>query len=319
MKYSEILNYIKTSTYPDKEKIRMDIYEKHKKSRKKALKTSGVLVISILLILIGAYTFIQSVGLGSASDIPENLVKISPIASVRPTSFSGQNITLDTDLKIVTSKPCSKKEFKEVFKVSPKTNYSLIKTSGNTFTVKFENKLSPNTVYSINSVADGQTIYSWAYQTETKFEVTGCFPNTKNINPTDTVYVEFTHSNTENFIENFSIYPSISGTFEQYGNRWMFIPSGEFEKDILYTVTINKSVSGGNSETLEKDYSFSFCVSDEAEQDSPTVLHSSNDMIDTFSKNTVPLVTVSNLNTNTDKVDITVYKIPSVSGIKNTL
>ena len=169
--------------------------------------------------------------------------------------------------------------------------------------MKFENKLSPNTVYSINSVADGQTIYSWAYQTETKFKVTGCFPNTKNINPTDTVYVEFTHSNTENFIENFSIYPSISGTFEQYGNRWMFIPSGEFEKDILYTVTINKSVSGGNSETLEKDYSFSFCVSDEAEQDSPTVLHSSNDMIDTFSKNTVPLVTVSNLNTNTDKLE----------------
>lgn len=308
MKLSELLNLAKESSMPDKEKIRKKALKRYHGTAVRILSgvTAAVLILAILSG--GAYFGIMNIPTASASDLPSELENISPISSVKATSVSGSEITTDTNFKITTGKVMSVETLREALEIKPSTKYNIKKDSGNSFTVSFENGLEADTLYTVSSKSSGKTIYSWAFQTDNIFRILSRSPESDSIEKNGKVSIDFTHSNVENFEECFSIYPAIPGTFEHYGRRWVFIPSDEFEADTLYTVTINKNITGGDSEKLENDYSFSFIVVDPDSQ--IYVSYQTNNLADSFLSSQVPAARLEYWNTNISEADVTVYQIP---------
>lgn len=308
MKLSELLNLAKESSMPDKEKIRKRALKPRRGTAVRILSgvTAAVLILSI--ISGGAYFGIMNLPTASASDLPSELENISPISSVKATSVSGSEITTDTKLKITTGKVMSVEKLRDALEIKPSTKYNIKKNSGNSFTVSFENGLAADTLYTVSSKSSGKTIYSWAFQTDNTFRILSRSPESGSIEKNGTVAIDFTHSNVENFEECFSIYPAIPGTFEHYGRRWVFLPSDEFETNTLYTVTINKNITGGDNEKLENDYSFSFIAADPDSQ--IYVSYPTNNLADSFLPSQVPAARLEYWNTNISEADVTVYQIP---------
>ena len=308
MKYSDLINYVKFTVHPNKEKIKEKIYKRYAEKRKRKTAWLCVTVFCITLLSTGALSRIRLLPLGNESDLPNYLENSSPIKSVKPEkSYSTNIIPTDTSFKVVTNKAISKNEFREIFNIEPKVNYNVTKENGNTFNVNFISPLTSDTLYTIKSMSGSKTAYSWAYQTEADFEITSVYPSTEQASINTNIYVDFSHTDVENFEENFSIYPAVSGTFEHYKNRWIFIPSTELEKDVLYTVTLNRSICNSNEKALKKDVSFSF-FSNIVDSDI-SLNYSNEDMIDTFRLETVPAVSFTYKDSIPSTADVDVYRI----------
>ena len=315
MKFLHLLNIAKKDSMPDKERIRQRAL---RAGRSGALRVLSVITAAVLMLGLlsgGIYFGIMSIPTASVSDLPEELKGISPISAVSATNMNGNEITADTQLKVVTSNAMSVNEFKDAFVISPSEHYSVKKNTGNTFTVSFEQGLAANTLYTVSSVSDGKTIYSWAFQTDNSFGIVSRLPSSDILNEGDIIALDFTHSNVENFEHCFSIYPAIPGTFEHYGRRWVFVPSAEFEPNAMYTVTINKNIRGGDGETLLQDYKFSFTVQD---PDSYIfVSYTSDEPADCFLPNQTPAARIEYANFELGKPQVTVYRVPTAEEYTN--
>lgn len=315
MKFLHLLNIAKEDAMPDKEKIRKRALKSGKSGALRVLSAITAAVLVLGLLSGGIYLGIMNVPTASASDLPEELKGISPISAVSATNLNGKEITADTKLKVVTSSAMSINEFKDAFSISPSEHYNVKKNTGNTFTVSFERGLAANTLYTVSSVSDGKTIYSWAFQTDNTFGVVSHLPSSDTLSEGDIIALDFTHANVENFENCFSIYPSIPGTFEHYGRRWIFVPSAEFEQNTMYTVTINKNISDGDGETLSDDYKFSFTVQD---PDSYIyVSYTSDEPADCFLPEQTPAACIEYANFELEKPEVTVYKVPTAEEYKN--
>lgn len=306
MKYSKLISYLKFTVYPNRDRIKKEAIKSYKK-RTVALITA--IVAAITMLSGGIYLGVMNISMGKDSDIPENLRALSPITSVSATSYKGSVITTDSKLLVTTKTPITKKKFCEIFEISPKTDYSVKKTSGNTFSVSFDKPLLSNTLYTVTSNYGSRPVYRWAFQTAEVFGISKAYPENGYIAQNESVSIEFTHSNVENFEESFSITPSVSGTFAHYGKKWVFIPSVELEANILYTVTVSKNVCGGNNETLNENFSFTFSLPPTEEQSYIKLNSSSDDLLDCFSTKTVPFASLSYKNADISKAEVTVYRV----------
>ncbi len=315
MKFLHLLDIAKKDSMPDKERIRQRALKAGRSGALRVLSAITAAVLMLGLLSGGIYFGIMTMPTASASDLPEELKGISPISAVSATNMSGNEITADTQLKVVTSSAMSVNEFKDAFAISPSEHYNVKKNTGNTFTVSFEQGLAANTLYTVSSISDGKTIYSWAFQTDNTFGIVSRLPSSDILNEGDIIALDFTHSNVENFENCFSIYPAIPGTFEHYGRRWVFVPSAEFEPNTMYTVTINKNISGGDRETLLQDYKFSFTVQD---PDSYIfVSYTSDEPADCFLPNQTPAACIEYANFKLEKPQVTVYRVPTAEEYTN--
>ena len=313
MKYSELINQIKASNQPDKERIKNNIYRLYEKKKTNVLAILCVVAICIGLIF-GSFVYsFKVLPLGKETDIPVHLADISPISSVKPTLSKKNNIiSTDTSFEVTTKTTLSTKEFKEIFNISPSAEFTVTKNLGNTFTVNFLNPLKSDTLYKIRSLCDSKTVYSWAFQTETPLEITDTYPkNNGTIKPFETVYIDFSHSNVENLAENFTIYPAVAGTFEKHGKRWTFIPSTDFEEGVLYTITISDKICGYSNQTLEKEFSFSFMAKSEGITSNISIYHPTEDLIETFQTDSIPIIALESERTTNSQATVDIFKISS--------
>ena len=259
MKYSHFLKLMKQSSMPDREQIYKDIISQKTSSWTKVCAIACIIVLCIGIIGAGAYLSFGAIKLGKDNHLPKELDGISPITAITATSTKGNSILPNSVFKVTTKKSHSAKEVYDFLDVSPKSEYTIKKTSGNTFDVVFSQNLKSDTLYKLSSKLGDKTVYSWAFQTEKKFEITASSGGTKgcvSMFLTDEIWVEFSRSDVKNFEQYFSISPAVAGTFEQYGKRWVFIPSSDFAKSTVYTVTISKDIVCGDGQTLDQDYSF---------------------------------------------------------------
>ncbi len=265
MKYSHFIKLMKDNCKPDKEQIYNDIISQKSNSWIKVFAIVCAAVLLIGIVGTGAYYGISSMKRGEENHLPDELYEVSPITAITATQTKGDAVLVNTAFEITTKDVHSAKDIYEFLEISPKTEYNVKKTSGNTFNVTLKEALKENTLYKLSSKLGTKTVYSWAFQTEAKFEITascagksGC----AKMSQTQEIWVEFSRSDVENFEQYFSISPAVSGTFEQYGKRWVFIPSSDFAKNTIYKVTISKDIISGDGQTLENDYSFNIfsCV-----------------------------------------------------------
>ncbi len=306
MKYSKLLELTAKSVQPDKENIRKQSTKAkiHPAIKAVSFITATVLLISILSV--SAFYGIMNIPFNTKNEIPARLASISPLTSVTPTLATDKIIKTDTKFKVTTLKAISKKEFVNYFSISPKVDYTVTKQNGNSFIVSFKDDLNSNTKYKISSVLNDKTIYSWAFQTENSFSVIERYPSEQYINTTDPIEITFTHSNVENFDKYFSIFPSVPGTFEQYGRKWIFIPSTEFTANTLYTVTLNSDISV-NGQALGSEYKFSFMARNA--ETYAYINYNENSISDTFSPNVIPTVTIEANNIDLSQANVSVFKI----------
>ena len=177
MKFLHLLDIAKKDSMPDKERIRQRALKAGRSGALRVLSAITAAVLMLGLLSGGIYFGIMTMPTASASDLPEELKGISPISAVSATNMSGNEITADTQLKVVTSSAMSVNEFKDAFAISPSEHYNVKKNTGNTFTVSFEQGLAANTLYTVSSISDGKTIYSWAFQTDNTFGIVSRLPS----------------------------------------------------------------------------------------------------------------------------------------------
>ncbi len=101
---------------------------------------------------------------------------------------------------------------------------------------------------------------SFAYQTESDFQLLGTLPRNETTNVPITTGIEFYMSHEGADVEDvFEIEPSVRGSFEVHGNVVVFVPRGGLDEKTIYTVTIKEGMTlQGSDKTIGQSYSFSF-------------------------------------------------------------
>ena len=308
MNLQRFCELMKDSSQPDKQKIKQQAIPK---SRPKWTKVTALCCAIALLLGIaayGGYYLFMNMPKNKVWALPENLKGISEISSLTPTKYDGNFIKTDCEFTVTTKNAIDTEEFYEIFEISPKVDYTVTKKSGNEFNVSITNGLKQNSLYTLSSLSGGKAVYSWAYQTEGEFEITYA---SSGILTDQQVWVEFSQPDVKNFEQYFSITPAIAGTFEQYLNKWLFIPSSDFESGTVYTVTIDKNILGASSTPLKDDYVFSFCY--RSENWLELNYQNSDVKCDSFNENEIPSATLfATEGIDTKKAEVKTYSIKDI-------
>ena len=308
MKFTRFIQLMQQNSQPDKESIRQQVLKSYKP---KWIKTTAILCTIALILGIGGmfgYFYISDLPKGNENHLPEHLWDISTVAAVT-SSAPNDKIPTDSTLNITTVRKETEESVKKSLKITPEVGYDLKKTSGNTFELKFDTELEDNTIYTIKSMANNNEVYSWAFQTERKFEITSVSPSNSYIDESTAVWVEFSHSDVENFDQYFSIEPALAGTFEKYGKRWVFIPFGEFQNGTVYTVTISKDISTTDGKTLDSDKKFSFMSRGESYYEYDYL--DFNAKCETFTANQTPAARIRFEGFEPEDATVSVYRLAS--------
>ncbi len=160
-----------------------------------------------------------------------------------------------------SSKSITSFQLKRVVKFEPNVEFTVDSLGDNNFRIKPKAELPGDSVYKIKieeGVADRD--YSWAYQIKSNFAVLSTTPGDKGTNvPSNTgIEMVFNRENIEGIEKYFEITPKAEGKFETHGDTVVFIPKS-LEDNKVYTVTVKKGLGAkGATDTLPKDYSFSF-------------------------------------------------------------
>lgn len=305
MNYKELLSIIKTLMLPNKDSVYNSIIKPKNKKMPKWLFIAAGSAVVIALMISTAYLLIMNSAINKASTLPDEFKNISPVTAVIPTQKNNDYIKTETEFTVVTSDAVDKADLGNILSIYPDTEYSVTKLNGNTFKISFTDKLKNNTVYTFSSLKGINKVYSWAFQTETDLKVISHSPKNNEFTECNSISIEFSHGNIENFEQYFSIYPSIPGTFEHYGNTWKFIPSVEFDKNTAYTVTVSKDITNKIGSKLNEDYIFSFV----ANTSKSYIMYSEGDLCDTFTTSQKPVASLYFENPSAKQANITVFKI----------
>ena len=195
MKFSRFTQLMRLNSRPDKEQIRKDVL---KSCKPKWIKPTAVITSIVLtagIIGAGGLFLYENAPRGKDNHLPEELKPLSTVCAV---TAEGNQDSLPTDsvFEITTQKATDINNLKNSLKVYPDCDYTLKKTSGNTFDLTFDRGMKENSLYRISSTVDGKEIYSWAFQTETEFKITDHSRSTEENN--SLLWVEFSHSDVQN-------------------------------------------------------------------------------------------------------------------------
>lgn len=181
-----------------------------------------------------------------------------------------------TSFTLTAKVKTSLEEIKSNFKITPQVAFAAEQVGDNLYEITPEKPLDPNSavtatlavVFTQDDTAQSYQ-YSWSYQVEERFQVVSTLPRLQATQvPIDTgVEVTFSHPGFENFEENFSITPQVTGRFEIHGKTAVFVPDNPLAKGSYYEVRIGKGVTlPATSETLAEDVIFGFETTNESGQ-----------------------------------------------------
>jgi hypothetical protein len=171
-------------------------------------------------------------------------------------------VSSDSVFVLASSEDLDTEVVKEHLKVYPEVEVEVVKSDDGIYEVKPVGDLDANKVYNF-TIQTAEREFSWAYQVQDDFKVTGSLPgNQETIVPLDTgIEIYFSHEDFDfdQAKKNFSISPSVKGSFEQYRRAFVFVPANELAEGQIYNVTMEAGVEFADGEMeLEEDYSFAF-------------------------------------------------------------
>lgn len=175
-------------------------------------------------------------------------------------------VKTDSAFLITSKNPLDEKTVKNNLQIEPAFAYKLKKgAGGREYQIIPQKELLPDTIYrlSFDPKGKGRENFSWAFQTQSDFQVMRTLPGNKTVGvPLDTgIEITFTHENFDlaKVKKFFQISPQVEGRFEQHKKTLVFVPQQQLQPETLYTVTLRKGLTLlGSKETLAEDYSFSF-------------------------------------------------------------
>lgn len=185
----------------------------------------------------------------------------------------GGGVATDSGFILTASENLSESLIATNLNVEPKIELDIRKTGSGEYEVKPVNDLDSNKIYQF-SIKSESGEYSWAYQVQDTFKITGTLPGDKsNRVPVDTgIEINFSHENYDfkNFSDYFQISPVVKGSFEQHRNIVAFVPKETLKEGTIYTVTVKKGLALKDSDKkLEEDHVFQFETYKPDEAESP--------------------------------------------------
>lgn len=219
----------------------------------KAVTSVGLVIVLLTAVFWGAGLTMQP-GKVQASGI-----------SITALTGDGLGIDPETAFLLKSEVPLAEKSVEQALKIDPAFEFTLDKQAGGKeYKIIPQEKLNPNTIYTLSFDPDGRgkENLSWAFQTKSKFRVIRSLPYNQSTHvPVDTgIELLFSHEKFDfaKIKEYFSISPQVEGRFEQHKKTLVFLPK-DLQPSTIYTVTLKKGFPmAGGAETLEEDYVFSF-------------------------------------------------------------
>lgn len=174
----------------------------------------------------------------------------------------GSGVAPDSAFTLTASENLDEKLIAENLKVMPEVELDVKKIGTGKYEIMPVDDLDGNRIYQFTIKSENGE-YSWVYQVQDTFKITGTLPGNKsNRVPVDTgIEVNFSHENYDfsAFKDHFEITPEVKGTFEQHRNVAVFVPAKPLQEGTIYTVKIKKGLAIKDSDKkLEEDFVFQF-------------------------------------------------------------
>lgn len=238
-------------------------------------KKSVLIISAVTVVLAAAAVIAAALGLfgGNGANPPGTPVITDTGVYADNLSFLDSDIRITADdsdsigvsptssFRLLFGKTPDEKALSASLSVEPEQAYSLEKVSEKEYSVKFENPLTSNSIYSfiLNDKNSGKK-QSWSFQTKKSFGVVRTLPRDQSAQvPVNSgIEITFSHKDVANAEESFSISPQVKGRFEWHEKTLVFVPE-KLEKGTIYTVTLKKGIGiKGSGEKLAEDISFRF-------------------------------------------------------------
>ncbi|MBQ7935089.1 MAG: Ig-like domain-containing protein [Clostridia bacterium] len=302
MKFRDLFKIQPEQMLPDRERVRKQVFKR--RSRKVSIITCSISTCAVLVV-----AAVCVLAVFSQPKEPEKILltdSINIIEHIEPTQTGALGMSVQSDLKVTTTQNVTPSELKARMAITPEADYDVKRIGPQEYELRFEEDLAANTLYKVAAVYEENIVYRWAFQTESVFCITGATPQNETHVGVDTpVEITFSHADVSGFENAFQITPAVKGTFEHYGRTWAFVPSAPFEEATLYTVTIQKGITGPEGAALEEDLTFSFTTA--PVNSYAYLLYQQNEAADTFLVDERPIAAICYENINFSKVNVKVY------------
>lgn len=170
-----------------------------------------------------------------------------------------QGIDKNTGFQLSSKEKIDKSFINNNLEIIPDREYKIEEVTKTVYNILPLTSLENDKVYQVK-LKDEEYVYSWAFQTNKKFEVESTIPaNYSSYVPVNSgIEMYFTLNGFDKIDDFFEITPKVEGKFIYNNNSVIFVPV-ELESNINYTVKIKKGFSlQDGAQKLEEDYIFSF-------------------------------------------------------------
>ncbi len=211
-------------------------------------------------------------------------------------------------------------EMQQRLRIYPEQAFTLTKTGTGVYSLEAGGFESGSVVNVIAVDENGESLKSWAFQTETRLRLLSSLPADGALYVPIDSGIEFTFNfadiGEDQFERNFSIIPKISGRVEKYGKTLVFVPDS-LAMDELYKVTLSGSLVSPSGGELGDDYTMSFRTQLSDRYDYASL---SGKDSETFMTDQTQLIEISaGANFDGHDFSVTVYKYPSASDYASAL
>ena len=143
--------------------------------------------------------------------------------------------------------------------ISSASEYTVSERAEGEYEVAVSGKFECGKTVSVKYIQDGVTLNSWAFDTETKLEVSNHYPykDSYGVELNSVIEIEMSllpDQSIENYV---NIFPKTNGKWEQSGKIFRFIPETYFAEKTDYTVTVSPGMTA-NALKMEGEYQFTF-------------------------------------------------------------
>lgn len=196
-----------------------------------------------------------------ADGIAEQIRLAAGDITVEPLVFDSAGVEPDSGFKINVNKKIDIGQLKAALSIKPDRGFDIRSTSANTFELNFKEPLDADSIYqfALND-KEGNSDFSWAFQTKKEFSVQRTLPRDKGTGvPVNSgIEITFSYEGMDNLDDYFEITPKVNGRFEYHKKVAVFVPES-LDYGTVYTVKIKKGLGlKGSSEKTNKDTTFQF-------------------------------------------------------------
>lgn len=175
----------------------------------------------------------------------------------------GSGVAADSSFTLKASEDYSAGRIAENIKVTPEVEIEVDKTGDGKYKITPKQSLETGTIYNFSIISGDNTEYSWSYQVQDTFKVSGTLPGDKSthvpVNSGIEIYLSHENFDFKNAEDYFEISPKVKGKFEKNRKTLIFVPSGGLREATIYTVTLKKGLKLLDSDkSLDSDLVFAF-------------------------------------------------------------